>query len=326
MVRGRAAHNKPFWETLMERDANYVAVGAFTLLIIAMGVAFVMWYSDSGDTRSYLSYEIYFNGSVAGLTSGSPVRYLGVDVGSVRRITLNKERPDQVKVVAAVDADAPISGATRASLGLQGITGLLYINLKQVGDAPTTKLQNGERYPVIESQSSDIDAFIASLPQLAVRVTDLVDNINRVFSDGNVKALTATLTNLKNASDSLPNTQQQLQNLLAEFHGTSDEIKQLAANWNGLTSESRPQLREALAHFNEVSAKLAASADKLDQMMADSKTPLDHFTQQGLFELERAMTEARSAASEFRELSRSLKQTPSQLMFERPESGVEIKP
>ena len=33
----------------MERDANYVAVGAFTLLVIAMAVAFVLWYSDSGD-------------------------------------------------------------------------------------------------------------------------------------------------------------------------------------------------------------------------------------------------------------------------------------
>jgi phospholipid/cholesterol/gamma-HCH transport system substrate-binding protein len=310
----------------MERDANYVAVGAFTLLIIAMGVAFVMWYSDSGDTRSYVSYEIYFNGSVAGLTPGSPVRYLGVDVGSVRRITLNKERPDQVKVIAAVDADAPISGGTRASLGLQGITGLLYINLKQVGDAPDSTLKNGERFPVIESQSSDIDAFIASLPQLAVRVTDLVENINRVFSDGNVNALTATLANLKTASDGLPKSQQQLQTLLAEFRNTSDQIKQLAANLNDVTSDSRPQIREALTHFNDVSAKLAASADNLDQLMADSKAPLDHFTQQGLFEMERMMTEARSAAAEFRELSRSLKQTPSQLMFERPETGVEIKP
>ena len=31
----------------MEREANYVAVGAFVLLITAMAVLFVYWYSDT---------------------------------------------------------------------------------------------------------------------------------------------------------------------------------------------------------------------------------------------------------------------------------------
>lgn len=308
----------------MDRDANYLAVGAFTLLVLAMGVAFVLWYSDSGDTRSYNTYEIYFNGSVAGLTPGSPVRYLGVDVGSVRRITLNKERPDSVKVVAAVDSNAPISGATRASLGLQGITGLLYINLKQTSDASAAQLKNGERYPVIESQSSDIDAFLATLPQLAVRVTSLVDNINRVFSDDNVKALTATLANLKKTTDGLPQTREQVQALLADLSGTAQQARELTTALNGVAQHAAPDMQQAISNLNQVSAKLASTTTKLDEFMANSKAPLDHFTQQGLYDMEQLLRDSRAAANEFRELSRSLKQNPSQLMFERRESGVEI--
>lgn len=311
----------------MERDANYVAVGAFTLLILAMGVAFVLWYSDSGDTRSYNTYEIYFNGSVSGLTTGSPVRYLGVDVGNVRRLTLNKDRPDSVKVIAAVDTNAPISGATRASLGLQGITGLLFINLKQVSDAPASaELKQGERYPVIESQSSDIDAFIASLPQLAVRVTGLVDNINRVFSDDNVKALTTTLANIRKVSNDLPQTSEQLQSLLAEFNSTAHAVGDMAATLNGVARDAGPDAKQAITHLNEVTTKLAGTTTRLDEMLTNSQAPIDHFTQQGMFEMEQLLRDARSAATEFRELSRSLKQTPSQLMFEHNESGVEIKP
>jgi phospholipid/cholesterol/gamma-HCH transport system substrate-binding protein len=310
----------------MERDANYVAVGAFTLLVIAMAVAFVIWYSDSGDTRSYTQYEIYFTGSVSGLTPGSPVRYLGVDVGSVRRITLNKDRPDSVKIVAAVDAEAPITGATRASLGLQGITGLLYINLKQISDAPSTDLKQGERYAVIESQSSDIDAFIASLPQLAGRVSNLVDNVNQVFSPENVKALSATLANIKTTSDGLPQTREQVQALLGELKNTATEIKQAAASVNDIADDARPNIKAAVSRLNAVSGNLAATTEKLDRFMASSEAPLNHFTEQGLFEIEQLLRDARSAATEFRELSRSLKQTPSQLMFERPESGMEIKP
>lgn len=309
----------------MDRDANYIAVGAFTLLVIAMGVVFVMWYSDTGDRRNYMLYEMYFNGSVSGLSEGSPVRYLGVDVGTVRRISLNKDRPDIVKVTANVDASAPISADTRASLGLQGITGLLYINLKQVTNGGG-ELKQGERYPIIESQSSDIDAFIATLPQLAGRVTSLLDHIDTVFSNENVKALNETLTNLRDTSTTLPHTGEQVQQLLTQLGAAAQDIQSTANNINGLASEARPQVRDALEHLNTVSAQLASASKRLDDFLANSEAPLNHFTSQGLFEIERLLRDVRSAATEFRELSRSLKETPSQLLFERPETGVEIKP
>lgn len=310
----------------MERDANYVAVGAFTLLVIAMAVAFVIWYSDTADRRDYTNYEIYFTGSVSGLTPGSPVRYLGVDVGTVRRLTLDKNRPGSVAIIAAVDSEAPISGATRASLGLQGITGLLYINLKEVTEVASAELKQGERYPVIESQSSDIDAFIASLPQLAARVSSLVDKVNQVFSDENVNAFSTTLSNLRATSDGLPKTREQAQTLLTELASTTAEIKEMAGSINSLSKDVRPNVNEAVAHLNTVSGQLANATEKLDRFMTNAEAPLTHFTEQGLFEIEQLLRDARTAASEFRDLSRSLKQTPSQLMFERPESGVEIKP
>ena len=115
----------------MERDANYVAVGAFVLLVVALGIAFVLWYSDARDTSEVQQYEIYFGGTVNGLTEGSPVRYLGVDVGRVRQLSLDREMPGTVKAVVDVDTTAPVSGATRASLRLQNITGLLYVELRQ---------------------------------------------------------------------------------------------------------------------------------------------------------------------------------------------------
>ncbi len=310
----------------MERDANYVAVGAFTLLVIAMAVAFVIWYSDTADRRDYTNYEIYFTGSVSGLTPGSPVRYLGVDVGTVRRLTLDKNRPGSVAIIAAVDSEAPISGATRASLGLQGITGLLYINLKEVTEVASAELKQGERYPIIEAQSSDIDAFIATLPQLAARVSSLVDKVNQVFSDENVNALGATLSNLRATSDGLPKTREQVQTLLTELASTTAEIKEMAGSINSLSKDVRPNVNEAVARLNTVSGQLASATEKLDRFMTNAEAPLTHFTEQGLFEIEQLLRDARTAASEFRDLSRSLKQTPSQLMFERPESGVEIKP
>src|ERR1700733_15588582 len=74
---------------VMDRDANYVAVGAFVLLVVAMAVSFVFWYTEHRDKRSYERYEIYFQGSVSGLAPGSQVRHLGADVGKEARIMLD---------------------------------------------------------------------------------------------------------------------------------------------------------------------------------------------------------------------------------------------
>src|SRR5262245_28467018 len=158
----------------MEREANYVAVGAFILLVVAMGVLFVIWYTNAKDSRDYSLYEIYFAGSVSGLDRGSPVRYLGVDVGRVRRLSIARHHRNRVAAVVEIDNSAPIPSATRASLGLLGVTGLLYIDLKEAPEiTPATKLRQGENYPVIQSVASDFDVILDSLPELMARASSL---------------------------------------------------------------------------------------------------------------------------------------------------------
>ncbi len=61
--------------------------GAFVILVTVMAGLFVYWYSDRPrPAQTTKRYEIYFPGSVSGLSEGGPVRYLGVDVGRMRRI------------------------------------------------------------------------------------------------------------------------------------------------------------------------------------------------------------------------------------------------
>jgi phospholipid/cholesterol/gamma-HCH transport system substrate-binding protein len=152
----------------MERDAKYAAVAVFAMLAIAAAVAFVWWYSDRGERRDFVRYEIYFDGSVSGLARGSPVRYLGVDVGRVRGLAIARDNPSRVRVTAEIDSEAPISGATRARLGLLGLTGLLFIDLQQDPAAdPARVLGEGQRYPVIPSRKGDIEAFLERLPDLS---------------------------------------------------------------------------------------------------------------------------------------------------------------
>ena len=309
----------------MERDANYVAVGAFILLVMAMAVGFVFWYTDANDKQDYDLYEIYFTGSVSGLDRGSPVRYLGVDVGRVRRLSIDKHDASRILAIAEIDHEAPISAATRASLGLQGVTGLLFINLKEVPNIDkSVPLPQGERYPVIPSIASDFDVFLSSLPEVVGRANDLVTRVGRVFSDENLNGLAETVKSLRAATAGLPQTSQNITKLVDELRGTVKEIDGAALALRGMSEEARPEVKTALAKLTETANNLAQASERMDRFTQKSEAQLGHFSEQGLFELERLVRETRSAAREFRDLSRSLRENPSQILYEPPESGVEI--
>jgi phospholipid/cholesterol/gamma-HCH transport system substrate-binding protein len=311
----------------MEREANYVAVGAFIVLMVAMAVIFVLWYTNAKDRREYDLYEIYFAGSVSGLDRGSPVRYLGVDVGRVRRLSIDPTDASRVAVTAEIDESAPISSATRASLGLQGVTGLLFINLKEAPDVDRAQpLKQGARYPVIQSVASDFDVFVESLPQLMIRATALLERVSRVLSDENLAGLADTMSSLHAATATLPQTSANVAKLVDQMNATVLEIHGAAQSLRGIGEDARPEVRAALERLSATANNLAEASSRLDKFTRRSEVQLGHFSEQGLFEIERLVRETRSAAREFRDLSRSLKENPSQILYEPPVSGVEIRP
>jgi phospholipid/cholesterol/gamma-HCH transport system substrate-binding protein len=310
----------------MDRDANYVAVGAFVLLVIAMAVSFVFWYTDQQDKRSYERYEIYFPGSVSGLTAGSAVRYLGVDVGKVVRIALDPQQRKTVQVIADIDSTAPIDDRTRASLSLQGVTGLLFVDLEQDPKAESTgALAQGQHYPMIRSRRSDFDVLLSNLPALTTHLVELADHFNEIFSDDTVRSLKATLENARLASERLPDTVHQAQQLLVEVRRTTQEVQGTVAQLRGLITESSPDLKAAFANIREISDNLAKTTTRLNSFVAENEPGYSRFSKQSLPEFEQLLRESRQAVRDFRDLSRSLKQNPSQLIYESNYRGIEVQ-
>jgi phospholipid/cholesterol/gamma-HCH transport system substrate-binding protein len=302
----------------MEREANYTAVGAFVLLVTTMAALFVYWYAGSADSRDYRRYEIYFTGSVSGLNRGSIVRYLGVEVGRVVTIRIDKRAADRVQVIADIDSQAPISEDTLASLSLQGVTGLLYIDLLANTD-PKRRMEpvQSEQYPVIDSVQSNFDLFLASLP-------DLVGRASTVLSDENIATFSRMLANIEKTSATLPKTMSDAGEVVAELKSTVIEVRAAAVSARELLDTSGPELSAASLRVREISDNLAKTTANLDRLMSDHREDLGLFLRDGLPEMERLLRDSRIAAQEFRELSRSLKADPSQLLYEPSYRGVEI--
>jgi phospholipid/cholesterol/gamma-HCH transport system substrate-binding protein len=309
----------------MEREANYTAVGAFVLLIVTMAGLFVYWYAGSTDARDYTRYEIYFEGSVSGLNRGSTVRYLGVEVGKVVAIRIDKRAADRVQVIADIDSQAPISKTTLASLSLQGVTVLLYIDLLANAD-PKRKMEPvpSDQYPVIDSVQSNFDLFLASLPDLVGRAAEVADRASRVLSDENIAAFTRTMQSIEESAATLPQTMRDASVVVAEFKATVVDVRAAAASARTLMDSSGPDLADAAERIRQISENLATTTANLDRLMTAHRDDLGLFLRDSLPEMERLVRDSRQAAQEFRELSRSLKADPSQLMYEPSYRGVEI--
>ena len=314
----------------MEREANYVAVGIFVLLMAVMGVLFVYWYSDSRDHRDYERYEIYFDGTVSGLSEGGQVRYLGVDVGRVQRIRIDPRAANRVQVVADIDSTTPISDRTLAQLTLQGVTGLLYIDLEQQRDDDNRRrilaAVPSERYPVIRSAHSDLDQFLSSLPTLTAHLNDLVDRASRMLSDGNIQSVGRIVGNLDQASAGFPRTARNIDSLVDALNEDSSDAKRLIDDLHTSTQTASVDFLATVQRLRTTSDNLASASGTLSAFAAENRDQLSFFVSEGLPQFEAFVRDGRAAAQQISELSRSLRENPSRLIYQPPTSCVAIPP
>jgi phospholipid/cholesterol/gamma-HCH transport system substrate-binding protein len=309
----------------MEREANYAAVGAFVLLIALVGALFVYWYSDSREHRVYKRYEIYFDGSVSGLERGAAVRYLGVGVGRVQQMRIDPRDAGRVQVLVDMDSATPISDRTLAELQLQGVTGLLYIDLQQIRQGvKLPEVVPGIDYPVIRSSRSRFDVFLARLPDVLASAGELVDRASRALSDDNIAAITRSLNNIDRASAGLPQTLRDVNTLISELRDASADLAASAKGARQIVDQAGPEVVASLQRVHVVTDNLAKTTDDIAKLVNDNRQDLRSFTRDGLPELERLLREGRGAAEEIRELSSSLKENPSQLLYQPRQVGMEI--
>ena len=312
----------------MEREANYVAVGTFMLVVMAMATVFVLLYSNARERREYQHYEVYFTGSVSGLNEGSTVRYLGVNVGRVAKIRLDARDPKRVQVLVDLEASTPIKPTTLARLTMQGVTGLLFIDLSQAtadmrGANPEVP---SEHYPVIRSVASDLDLFLSGLPELVAQATYVTNRVNRLLSDENLAALNDSLASVRTAAAGLPTLSKDAIKLSSELRELIDQAHQTAAKLDTTMERSGPQIEATAQGLRVVADHLAATATRVDGLLARHEPDLDRFASQGLGDLQSLVRESRDAASEVRSLARSLRENPARVLYEQPAPGVAIPP
>lgn len=280
----------------METRANYTLVGAFVVFFLVVMMAFILWIARVDFSRNMTEYEINFSKSVTGLKEGGAVLYRGVPVGSVKSITLDPTNVERVQVIILVKKDVPIRSDAFASLELQGITGIAYIQLNGgTKDAPNLLPPPGMNRALIPTQSSVFEKVTASLPAVLHEVSKTFEEIRPLFNEENQKAFAESLKNIHAITTAL-----------APEPGKENHLHELILNMKAGTREIRLLVNEMKA------------------ILAENRSTFHTFTQAGLPALTQFLKEGKEALSAIRRVSESLERSPSRFIYKDPREGVKV--
>jgi len=165
----------------METDKHYFIEGLF-IIGFSVAAAFVaVWLGSPGHHDDVL-YRIHFSDSVSGLAVGDPVKFRGVDVGTVKSMSLDPDNARLVRVDVRLRKDTPVKTDTRASLALKGITGVVYIELNG-GDPKAQTLLAAtpeDKIPEIPSEKIGLKAMLDELPKVVGKFSAMAEKFSAI--------------------------------------------------------------------------------------------------------------------------------------------------
>ena len=168
----------------METDRHYFIEGLF-IIGLSIAAAFFFVWLQSSDHRDDVLYRIHFTESVSGLALGDPVKFHGVDFGTVKAMALDTADPRKVQVDVKLRKEAPVKTDTRASLKLKGITGVVFIELN--GGAPNAQslvaVTPEGQIPEIASERSSLTSVLDSLPKIIEKFSAIEEQTKKVMTD-----------------------------------------------------------------------------------------------------------------------------------------------
>jgi phospholipid/cholesterol/gamma-HCH transport system substrate-binding protein len=165
----------------METDKHYFFEGLFIIVFSVAAAFFAVWLGSPGRHDDVL-YRIHFPDSVSGLTVGDPVKFRGVDVGSVKTMIIDPDNSRLVLVEVRLRKETPVKIDTRASLALKGITGVVFIELNGGDPAAQTLLAvtPPDKIPEIPSEKTGLKAMLDELPKMVGKLSALAEKFSGI--------------------------------------------------------------------------------------------------------------------------------------------------
>ena len=268
--------------------------------------------------------------SVAGLSEGSTVKFQGMNIGTVSKISVDKENTAIVEVGFCLKPGVPIKEGTKTQLGTIGITGLKFLEVKGGGQGANIPV-GGE----IPSEKSGWDEITGKASVIAEKLESILNQFNEALKGVQKDDVEKIVKNVGGISTSLDEllakNKKEISGVIKEAHifmnelnGNMDNVKAITTNVRELTSKegslakTLSMMEAAVSDFRE-DYKEANVQDKVDRMFGlveSTQRTVD--TLQLTFErstekIDKSLDDLSDAMSNFSEFTRIIMENPSAL-------------
>jgi phospholipid/cholesterol/gamma-HCH transport system substrate-binding protein len=326
----------------MTPNRERALVGLFVLIAAAvLSVTTIAVWGGMG--RSGVSHRLYLKFS-GGVQPGTPVRYGGLRVGTVRNAIIDPDDSTRIQVDIVVDPETPIKTDSVARLSTLGLLSDYYIEIStgtpQAGRAPpgsvlrsveTTGLANigdtlDSLVPQIHAALDKLTANLDGLQTTITRANDVLNDANRA-NLGQALARTNDLLNDRNRSniaESISNINQLLAETRPKISTGLDNINNAAEHLTPLLEDVRKTAARAdqtLANFDSLLTEdrpdLKASMAELREVLETSKATVDQLRiilNQNTVSIYDILENLRASTSNIRSLTETVKRSPASLI------------
>jgi phospholipid/cholesterol/gamma-HCH transport system substrate-binding protein len=298
----------------METKAHHVLIGAFTLVVVVLGLLFALWLGKTSLSKQHSYYDVVFTEAVTGLSTGSPVQYNGIQVGQVSQLKLDPKDPRKVIARIQVAAGTPIKSDTRAKLGLLGLTGSAFVQL--TGGAPDSALlvpTPDNPVPIIKSENSALTKLLASGSDVVTTLNGILDRLGKLMSQDNVDHINRTLKNIDQTTSTLAAEREDLRTLIRQAALASKQLNETLTGANQLVNGPG---RDTLERAAKAMASLQQATQTLNTLLADNQDSLQS-GMRGVGQIGPALRELHEALRDIHQITTQLQANPAGYLLGR---------
>lgn len=312
----------------METRANYAVIGAFVILATLAVAAFVLWLGQSEFRRDFKAYDIVFEGPVS-LEDGSAVRYIGIKVGEVSTVRIDRADPSKVRARIRIDRETPVKTDSTASIQLAGITGVTFVQIS--AGSPTAKLleaRPGEPVPVIKAEKTQLDQIVAGGAQVLGQANVAMERMNLLLTDENIDSFSKSLKNFEAITAKLAADDgliDQATITMQRVSAASDEFAMASTSFGTLSDNANTQLADMREDINQLLGQAKGLMTSANAIISDGRATVSAATEilegPGLG----AVEDARLAAQDLRllinrmdRLTRDIERNPQSVVVGEP--------
>ncbi len=326
----------------MSQKISPTLIGAFVVGAVALLVIGVVAFGSGQLFRKTQEFVLYFDGSVNGLHIGAPVKFKGVEIGSVKDIKLEMGLGNQVHkipVIIEIDLKKVIRrGVTREKAmdpntirefvkqDLRGqlqteslVTGVLYVALDWFPETPLRFVQQpgGDfQYEEIPTVPTELEEAHDAIARVIKKLDDidfkrLIDSLAKT-SDGVGQLVSVNSPKVKSILQSVDEAMPQLRGAISDFRKLTTTVNDDVENVSG---DLRQTLTAAHSTIEQISSTVKEAQAAIESVRAtiDPNSP-------ALYELTKSLREVSMAASSIRLLADSLDRNPQAIILGNPKA------